>query len=164
MADSIKSIYNYELLHKVAVDIKFIYSPFCVDDFLKSTMDETWVDLEIKDRIYRISAVLGKYLPPDYATAISVIDKVVMNYGTWLTEFGGFFPIFVEIYGQDEMNWDISMGALERYTPYASSEIAVRPFIIKHKGRMMAQMYAWSKHENECVRRLSCEGCRPALP
>jgi 3-methyladenine DNA glycosylase AlkC len=28
----------------------------------------------------------------------------------------------------------------------------------------MAQMVAWSKHENELVRRLSCEGCRPALP
>jgi len=29
---------------------------------------------------------------------------------------------------------------------------------------MMAQMLAWSKHENEHVRRLSSEGCRPALP
>jgi 3-methyladenine DNA glycosylase AlkC len=29
---------------------------------------------------------------------------------------------------------------------------------------MMAQMYAWSKHENEHVRRLASEGCRPALP
>jgi len=29
---------------------------------------------------------------------------------------------------------------------------------------MMEQMYAWSKHENEHVRRLSSEGCRPALP
>ena len=25
-------------------------------------------------------------------------------------------------------------------------------------------MYAWSKHENEDVRRLASEGCRPALP
>ena len=28
----------------------------------------------------------------------------------------------------------------------------------------MAQMYAWSKHENEHVRRLASEGCRPQLP
>ena len=28
----------------------------------------------------------------------------------------------------------------------------------------MAQMYAWAKHENEHVRRLASEGCRPALP
>ena len=29
---------------------------------------------------------------------------------------------------------------------------------------MMAQMYAWSKHESEHVRRLASEGCRPQLP
>jgi len=29
---------------------------------------------------------------------------------------------------------------------------------------MMTQMYAWSKHENEHIRRLSSEGCRPQLP
>lgn len=28
----------------------------------------------------------------------------------------------------------------------------------------MEQMYTWSKDENECVRRLASEGCRPALP
>ena len=45
-----------------------------------------------------------------------------------------------------------------------SSEFAVRPFIINYEERMMAQMYEWSKDENEHVRRLSSEGCRPALP
>ena len=164
MADSIKGIYNHESLSKVASDIQAVYTPFQIDSFLKSTMDETWDDLELKNRIYRISEMLGRYLPSDYGTAVGIIDKVVMNYGTWLTGFGGFFPIYVEIYGQDEINWDISMGALERFTPYASSEIAVRPFIINHEARMMAQMHAWSKHENECVRRLASEGCRPALP
>jgi len=29
---------------------------------------------------------------------------------------------------------------------------------------MMAQMLKWSKHENEHIRRLASEGCRPALP
>jgi len=43
-------------------------------------------------------------------------------------------------------------------------EFAVRPFIIKHEQRMMAQMHAWTKHENEHLRRLASEGCRPALP
>ena len=164
MADSIKSIYNYESLRKVAVDIQSVYTPFQVDDFLKSILNETWNNLELKDRIYRISEMLGKHLPSDYGAAIGIIDKVVMDYGSWLTGFGIFFPIFIELYGQDEWNWDISMGTLERYTPYASSEIAVRPFIIKHEERMMAQKVAWAKHENECVRRLASEGARPALP
>jgi len=162
--EPLKNLLNQKLIHEVATDIKSVYNPFQVDEFLKSVMDETWDGLELKERIYKISANLGKYLPADYATAISIIDKVVMNYGTWLNGLGWFFPVFVEIYGQDEKDWDISIAALGRYTPYSSSEIAVRPFIIKHEKRMMAQMYVWSKHENELVRRLACEGCRPALP
>jgi len=100
-------------------------------------------------------------LPADYREAIGVIDEVVAKSDGF---FCILFPDFVEVYGQDEANWDISIKALENYTQYSSSEWAVRPFIIQHEERMMAQMYAWSKHENEHVRRLSSEGCRPALP
>ena len=164
MPDLIKNIYNCESLSRLASDIQAVYTPFQTAGFLKSTMDETWDGLELKDRIYRISARLGEFLPEDYSAAIGVIDKVVMNYGTWLDGFCGFFPIFVEVYGQDEANWDISVAALARYTQYSSSELAVRAFIIKDEARMMAQMYVWSKHESEHVRRLSSEGCRPALP
>ena len=64
-------------------------------------MDETWNDLELKDRTYKIAVNLGTCLPADYKTAIGIIDKVVMNYGSWLDGLGWFFPIFVEIYGQD---------------------------------------------------------------
>ncbi|MDL2317747.1 DNA alkylation repair protein [Eubacteriales bacterium OttesenSCG-928-A19] len=164
MADAIKNIYNHDSLRALAVDIQSAYSAFQVDGFLQSTMDETWDGLELKDRIIQISVNLGKYLPADYEEAIGIIDKVAMNYGTWLDGFVGFFPVFVEIYGQDEQNWDVSMAALARYTQYASSELAVRSFIIRHEDRMMAQMVAWSRDENEHVRRLASEGCRPALP
>ncbi|MDR2039527.1 MAG: DNA alkylation repair protein [Bacteroidales bacterium] len=164
MPDLIKNIYNHKSLRELALDIQSAYSTFQVDEFLKSTMDETWENIELKDRIIRISMNLGKYLPADYKTAIGIIDRVVMNYGTWLDGFVGFFPVFVEIYGQGEENWDVSMSALARYTRYASSELAVRSFIIRHEDRMMAQMYAWSKDEDELVRRLASEGCRPQLP
>ena len=164
MTESIKNRYNYESLYKVAVDIQSVYEAFQVDEFLKSTMDDTWDGLELKDRIIKISDNLGQYLPAKYSEAISIIDKIVMNYGNWLDGFAGFFPIFVEIYGQHEADWDMSMGALARYTQYASSELAVRAFIIKDEKRMMKQMIEWSKSDNEYVRRLSCEGCRPALP
>jgi len=164
MPELIKNLLSQELIHKVASDIKSVYSPFSVDEFSKSIMDDTWADLELKDRIYRISVNLGKYLPEDYSTAIGIIDKVIVHCGTWLDGFGWFFPVFIEVYGQDEANLDTSIAALKRYTPYSSSEIAIRPFIIKYEQRMMEQMYVWSRDENELVRRLSCEGCRPALP
>ena len=161
MAELLKNMYNHESLTKLAIDIKSVYNPFPADDFLKSTMDKTWDELELKGRVRQISVNLGKYLPANYSTSISIIDKVVANYSGF---FGIFFPDFVEVYGQDKKDWDLSISALERYTPYSSSEFAVRPFIISHEEPMMAQMYAWSKHENEHVRRLASEGCRPQLP
>ena len=164
MPDLLKNRITYEALQEVALDIQTVYNPFEVDEFLASVFDETWGDLELKDRIYKIGSTLGIYLPADYEAAIHIIDKVVMNHGSWLDGMAWFFPVFVELFGQDEKHWDVSMAALERYNSYASSEMAVRPFIIKHEKRMMAQMYAWSRHENELVRRLSCEGCRPQLP
>ena len=71
-------------------------------------MDETWDTLELKDRVYKITVNLGAYLPADYKTAIGIIDKVVMNYGSWLDGFGWFFPTFVEVFGQEEADWDVS--------------------------------------------------------
>ena len=80
-----KNRYNHESLSKVAHDIQAVYPQFQAEGFLSSIMDETWDGLELKDRIYRISENLRKYLPEDYGEAIGVIDKVVMNYGSWLS-------------------------------------------------------------------------------
>ena len=114
-------------------------------------MNETWGSLELKARMRQITLNLGKFLPADYAEAIGIIDKVIATYGSWLDGFCLYFPDFVEVFGQDESNWDISIAALERYTSHASAEFAVRPFIINHEERMMAQMYAWSKSDNHHV-------------
>ena len=161
MAELLKDRLNYDSIREFALTIQSAYSPFQVDEFLKSVMDETWGSLELKARGRKICLNLGEFLPADYCTAIGVIDEVVAKCDGF---FCIIFPDFVEVYGQDEIHWDISMKALERYTQYSSSEWAVRLFIIKDEGRMMEQMRSWSKHENEHVRRLASEGCRPQLP
>ena len=159
--EALKDKLNHESLSEFALAIKSIYEPFKVDEFLKSTMDEAWEGLELKARGRQITLNLGKFLPKDYAEAIGILDKVLPIYKGW----GLFsFPDFVEVFGQDEENWEVSINALGRFTSYASAEWAVRPFIIKNQERMMAQMYEWSKSENEHLRRLSSEGCRPLLP
>ncbi len=161
MPELLKNMFNKSSLSKLAAAIKSVYDPFEADEFLKSTMDATWDDLELKARGRQISTNLGRFLPSDYKEAIGIIDKVVKCYdGPGLF----CFPDFVEVFGQDDENLDISIDALGRYTKYASSEFAVRPFIIKHEERMMTQMYEWSRNENEHLRRLSSEGCRPQLP
>ena len=162
MADLLKNMFNPKSLNEIAAAIRSVYPAFQAEEFVGSTMDETWDDLELKARVRKINISLGTYLPADYREALAVLDQVIADCPSGL--FGILFPDFVEVYGQDEENWDLSIAALERYTTYSSSEFAVRPFIIHHEERMMAQMYAWSKHENEHVRRLASEGCRPQLP
>ncbi|MCL1791410.1 MAG: DNA alkylation repair protein [Peptococcaceae bacterium] len=161
MAEVLKDRLNDASLREFALAIQSVYKGFQVNAFLESTMDETWDDLELMARGRQVSLNLGKYLPTDYMTAIGILDEVIMKYDGFAKHC---FPDFIEVFGQDESHWDISISALARYTPYASSEFAVRPFILNHEKRMMAQMYAWSRHENEHVRRLSSEGCRPQLP
>lgn len=161
MSNLLKDMYNHKSIHKLAADIKAVYNDFQAEEFIKSVMDETWESLELKARVRQISTNLGRYLPSDYRESIRIIDQIVANYDGF---YGIVFPDFVEVYGQDEENWDISIKALERYTQYSTAEFAVRPFIIDHEERMMAQMYEWTKYENEHVRRLSSEGCRPQLP
>ena len=157
----LKNMLNEKSLREFALVIKSEYNSFKIEEFLKSTMDETWEYLELKARGRQITLNLGKYLPKDYKEAINIIDKVIVKY----KGFACFsFPDFVEIYGQDKKNLDISISALGRFTEYMSSEFAVRPFIINYEDKMMNQMYEWSKSENENLRRLSSEGCRPALP
>ena len=72
------------------------------------------------------------------------------------------FPDFVEVYGLED--WQGSLPALEQFTQQMSAEYAVRPFIVKDRDRMMAQMLTWAHHANASVRRLASEGCRPRLP
>ena len=162
--EPLKNMLNLETLRNSALIVKSVYDSFPVEEFVDSVLDETWEGLELKARSRQVTLNLRKYLPQDYREALDILVKVAADYISGQFVIGFSFPDFVEVYGQDESNWDISINALEVFTTLWSSEMAVRPFIVKNEERMMAQMLAWSKHENEHIRRLSSEGCRPALP
>lgn len=157
--------YNNASVRDLASRIKAVYPSFAENDFIDNIMNDNWKTLELKARMRQITLSLGKYLPSDYEQALSIIDLVVANYPAEFIDYAlMYFPDFVEVYGQEEKYWELSIAALERYTPLSTAEFAVRPFIIKNKTRMMQQMSVWAKHDNEHVRRLASEGCRPALP
>ena len=162
--EPLKNVINRESLRKNALAVQSVYNSFKIDDFIDTVIDEAWDALAFKARIRQVTLSLGKYLPSDYSDSIDILKKVALGYSSGLFVLGCSFPDFVEVYGQDESNWDISINALEIFTSLWSSEMAVRPFILKYEERMMKQMLAWSKHDNEHVRRLASEGCRPALP
>ncbi len=157
--------YNHKSIHELALRIKAVYHSFQDSDFVSSIMDETWDGLALKGRMRQITINLGRYLPNDYEQALAILDQVVAGYPAGFNDNALiYFPDFVEVYGQDERYWNLSIVALEKYTQYSTAEFAVRPFIINHEERMMAQMSVWAGNDNEYVRRLASEGCRPALP
>ena len=164
MPEPIKNFFSPQFINELAQNIQAAYKKFDTKGFEAFIQDQTWDSLELKARIRHITLALGKFLPQNYVQAIAIINVAIEAYGNWLDGFVLFFPDFVEVYGQGEESWNTSMAALEKYTVHASAEFAVRPFIINHEERMMAQMRTWATSDNEHVRRLASEGCRPALP
>lgn len=166
MAELMKNhYYNYASIYKLAKDIKEVYPNLQVEELVKDIMDETWSTLELKARMRKITVNLGKHLPSDFKQALDILDQVIAGFPSGTIDIAWiFFPDFVEVYGQDECNWELSIAAMERYTKISTAEFAVRTFIINSEERMMAQMAIWAKSDNEHVRRLASEGCRPALP
>ncbi len=165
MPELLKNKYSRQSLRELAMCIKVAYPPFQINDFVDDVMDETWHSLGLKARMRQIAIQLGRHLPSNYEQALGIIDRVVAAYPEGFNDFTlMYFPDFVEVHGQDACHWDLSIAALERYTPSSSSEFAVRPFILNDEVRMMRQMSVWALHKNEHVRRLASEGCRPGLP
>ena len=164
MVEALKDRLNLTTVKHFSEQFQTIYPAFPAEDYVKITVDKNWENLELKGRWQLLARNLGKVLPKDYKKAIQILEEVVEKLADSDGMFLIIFPDFVEFYGQDLENWDLSIKALKKFTQYSSSEMAVRPFILQDEPRMMAQMLAWSKDENEHVRRLASEGCRPQLP
>jgi len=159
MAEQLKNNYNRRYINRLASSLAAVHPAFPIEDFTQNVLDKTWKNRELKDRMHHITRCLHESLALPYTKAIKVLCEVC-------DDFGGFegmlFPDYVEQYGQN--SWRASIKALEIFTQASSSEFAVRPFIELAPEKMMQQMLKWSEHDNEHVRRLASEGCRPRLP
>lgn len=161
MSAQLKDMYNERFLREFGEKVNNIYCNFNVENFIDDIITDDWDDLPLKARMRRITENLGQHLPMCYEDALKVlfsIDESCIGF-PYL-----FFPDFVEVYGQEEENWELSMKAIERFTQRSSSEFAIRPFIVRDPDRVMNHMMIWAEHTNEHVRRLASEGCRPRLP
>lgn len=157
--DPLKNIYNQNFIAQLSETIKQEYPSFKKDTFHKLIFRSDWEDLALKQRMRRITSSLYETLPKKYSEALAVLYAAAPKF-TGLA--GMIFPDYVEQYGLD--HWNESIAALETFTPYSTSELAVRPFLLLNQEKMLKQMLQWSNHSNEHVRRLASEGCRPRLP
>ena len=159
MAEQLKNLYSKEFIKKLANRLFLIFTNFEKEDFVNSIFDTSWQNLELKQRMRHIAITLNKYLPLSYKKQLEILKEVKKDF-TGLEAM--IFQDFVEVFGLDD--FDESMKAFEVFTQDASSEFAIRQFILKYEEQTMNQMKIWAKSKNEHLRRLSSEGCRPRLP
>ncbi len=157
--EPLKNLYNKTLLNNLANEIEKQYSAFDKTAFKKNVFDKHWKEKELKQRMRHIAESLHQHLPSNYKKTIKILKPVSEKFEGFEYMF---FQDYVECYGLDD--FETSIDALEHFTKYASSEFAVRAFILQDEKRMMQQMLNWAKSDNHHVRRLASEGCRPRLP
>lgn len=159
MAEALKNLYTRVMIESLATELESEYTRFDGDAFVSSVFDRQWKQRELKQRLRHITETLHDCLPDDYATSLEILKSVAPRFSGFQYMF---FPDYVELYGLDDFR--TSIPALEHFTPYSSSEFAVRPFIVRYSSRMMKQMETWAASNDPHVRRLASEGCRPRLP
>ena len=162
MAPLLKNLYNEKYVSLLATNISLFYKEFDVENFTKVIFAEPYENLELKERMRHISTLLGTHLPPNYRESIEILKQVFssMNYAFSLENM--IFQDYVEVYGLND--FETSMDALDSFTKQSSSEFAIRKFILTYPEKTLQQMILWTASDNEHVRRLASEGCRPRLP
>ena len=155
----LRSMFNPALFEQIAESMSHISSAFQPEKFIRSA-NENLSDLSIMQRLRQTARSLAQALPGafehqlnDFYTLAPLLPQGFISI---------ILPEFVALYGKN--HFDLSMKALQFFTQFGSSEYAVRHFLMADFERSMAYMREWSTDENEHVRRLASEGCRPRLP
>ena len=159
MAELLKNVYTFEYITNLANKINIEYPNFQDKLFISSIFDDNWDKLELKARMRHIAIKLNDFLEMPYFNQLEILKPVSKDFSSFEAMF---FQDFVEVFGLDDFK--NSMNALEVFTIDSSSEFAIRAFILRYENETMHQIKLWAKHENEHLRRLACEGCRPRLP
>ena len=159
MAAPLKDIYDQAYLERLATACSEAAPGFARGPFLDAVFDAAWPSRELKARMRHLTTCLGDALPGGYREQLAAVRALAPGFGSY---HGMFCPDFVEVYGQGD--WEASLPALRELTRHSSSEFAVRPFLLADPPRVLATMRGWAEDEDEHVRRLASEGCRPRLP
>ncbi len=160
MAQRLKDIYlTPQTINTFAENLANVSKKYDKNKFLNLTLDESWEERELKERMRHTSICLHQTLPGNYKNRIKLLMKVAPKVNGFE---GMILPDYVEVYGLDD--WETSLQALGYFTKYASSEFAIRPFLDKDPEIGMKYVLRLADDENENVRRFASEGCRPRLP
>mgnify|MGYP000939317218 CR=1 FL=1 len=129
------------------------------------------LELELKDRIRWIAAVLADHLPKDYEKAVAIIIKALpppLDPTKTDDDFGEFilapFGEYVATHGVTKDCLDVSLEAIKELTKRFSMEDAIRYFLRAFPTETLKVMTTWAIDATCHVQRLVSEGTRPLLP
>jgi len=162
----LKDLYSRKFYEGIAVCMEETIPHFNTSIFLKLIYTTKFEGMELKARMKHTAMALHHFMPSDYEQSVSHLCALIESlkeHGFWQERLEMMFiPNYIEVYGLDHLQTSIK--GMEIATQYVSCEFAIRPFLNKYPDEMITQMILWSRHENDRVRRLSSEGCRPRLP
>jgi 3-methyladenine DNA glycosylase AlkC len=160
MAERLKDrFFTPESIQAFAAVVKEHHPPFAEAEFVRALTGDSFQSLELMQMARQATEILAGLLPDSYPEAVAILSEVAPE-AKGMEAFC--LPTFVELYGLD--HWETSLPAMALFTRYASCEFAIRPFILRDAPRTMAYMEELTGDEDENVRRLASEGCRPRLP
>lgn len=143
-------------IETIASALVSVNKSFDKKKFVKKLVTPSFLNLELKDRINKTAELLKEFLPNNYSKAVGVLIKSAPKLG----EFENWIlTAYIEHYGLE--HFEDSINALEKLTPFGTSEFAIRPFMISYPDKMIKILNRWSINENEHVRRLAAEASRP---
>lgn len=166
MGSLLKDIYSVAFYNNFSKIIGEVVPAFNAEKFKKLIFDNSWHNLELKQRMRHTTLALHQFLPKEFLHSAKIIEAILeklrQNNIKEISLEYMFLADYIEVFGIND--FDTSVKLIELLTPFTSCEFAVRPFIIKFGDKMIQQMVQWSLHENQHVRRLASEGSRPRLP
>lgn len=166
MAEPLKNMYNEAFVEGFMTNMEKVYPPFSKKAYHEAVFTEEWPQLELKERMRKLSTALRACLPEELEPALELIVELANILRSDQEESMSFeymfLADFIEQYGQD--NFELATAAMEQVTQFTSCEFAVRPYLLRHPDAMLAKMLEWSEHPQAMVRRLASEGSRPRLP
>lgn len=155
----LKEMFDEARFREVAEKLGGLGSGFDRVGFLDASLANL-EELSLMARMRRMTEALHGAIPFGFRENVNLLRELAPQLEPGFVTM--FLPDYVGLYGRDD--FDFSMESLRFFTAFGSSEFAVREFIRLDQERALGIMREWSQDEDEHVRRLASEGCRPRLP
>lgn len=164
MAIPLKEFYNKEYISLLSHNIQEHYPAFKREKFTVEIFNAAWKNKALKQRMHHITQTLHLFLTQNYYNDLEILICTFREMNSAYGLENQLFQHYVALYGLAFKDFEHSMGALCEFTIGSSSEFAIREFLIHFEKETLIEMKKWAKSENEHIRRLASEGCRPRLP